>query len=377
MDDSIEEMDDSIEIHAPEKGIPVPPAKRRDDRSSKTKKRAESATSSKATEAESADRPSRSRDKKKTLSSSISVVGRSRSDGGPVPLRTNGSERHRSHSGDRGRRGHGSERRHDSSRSRHSPRRWRSGKRTRPTSSWGSSSRTRHADLTDAPGSGRASGRPTEVRPSSSATCHQRHHSRSSADCRSRSRSQHHDRRESVDSVRSGSSYVSRREVQLSPVAPQQTEKRTITVIHSPPRPAETDDSQGVTGPEDSAALADSAGVTGPMDSAEAQDSAGYEPISARKWRSRRLCTTQQLLPTWHRIRTRQVPTQHAHRNQQVTTRHTHRTQQVTTRQGVMGRQPRVLQQGQRQLQDKTLPWFLMSTVWYFRFFWEKSTRQP
>ena len=61
-----QEMDDSIEIHAPEKGIPVPPAKRRDDRSSKTKKRAESATSSKAIEAESADRPSRSRDKKKT-----------------------------------------------------------------------------------------------------------------------------------------------------------------------------------------------------------------------------------------------------------------------------------------------------------------------
>ena len=135
-----------------------------EDGSSKTKKRPDSATSSKATEAESADQPSRSRDKK-TLSSSVSAVGRSRFDGGPVPSGTNGSEHHRSRSGDRGRRGHGSERRHDSPRSRHSPRcRW-SGERTRPTSSGRSNSRARHADPTDAPGSGRASGRATEVRP--------------------------------------------------------------------------------------------------------------------------------------------------------------------------------------------------------------------
>ena len=132
-----------------------------------------------------------------------------------------------------------------------------------------------HADPTDAPGSGRASGRATEVRPSSSATHHQRHHSRSSADRRSRSGSQHHDRHESVDRVRSGSSYACRHEVQLSPVAPQQTEKRTITVIPSPPRPAEMNDLAGVTGPADSAALADSAGVTGPTDSTHPPDSAG------------------------------------------------------------------------------------------------------
>ena len=117
-----QEMDDSIELHAPEKGIQVPPAKRRDDGSSKSKNRAESAssskameaksadqpskshdTSSKATEAMSADRPSRSRDKKMSLSSSVSVVGSSRSDGGPVPSGTNGSEHHKSCSGDRGR----------------------------------------------------------------------------------------------------------------------------------------------------------------------------------------------------------------------------------------------------------------------------------
>ena len=72
----------------------------------------------------------------------------------------------------------------------------------------------------DAPGSGRASGRVTEVRPSNSATHHQRHHSRSSPDCRSRSGSQHHDRHESVDSMRSGSSYVSRPH---GPVVPGRT----------------------------------------------------------------------------------------------------------------------------------------------------------
>ena len=106
---------------------------------------------------------------------------------------------------------------------------------------------------------------------------HQSHHSRLTADRWSRSWSQHHDRRESVGSVRSGTSYVSRREVQLSPVTPQQAEKRTITVISLPPRPAEMDDSAEVTGPADSAALGDSAGVTGPSDSGEAHNSAGYE----------------------------------------------------------------------------------------------------
>ena len=89
-----QEMDDSIEIHAPEEGLQIPPVKRKNDGSSKeldSMKRAESANSStfKATEADSADRPSRSRDKN-TLSSSVSVVGRSRSDGGPVPFRDQG-----------------------------------------------------------------------------------------------------------------------------------------------------------------------------------------------------------------------------------------------------------------------------------------------
>ena len=210
--------------------------------------------STRAMEADSADWPSRSRDKKKTVSSSVSVVGRSRSDGSPVPSATKVSEHHRSCSGDRNRWSHGSERRHNSPRSRHSPRR-RSGERARPTSSsGGSSSRARHADLADAPGSGHASGKAMEVQPSSSSTRHQRHHSRSSGDHRS------------LSSERSGSSYVSRREVQLFLVVPQAPVRRTITVIPSPPRPARMDKSTSVTGPTDLAALADSAGVTGLMD---------------------------------------------------------------------------------------------------------------
>ena len=87
-------------------------------------KRVKTATSSmsKAMEGDSAGRPSRSSDRSRTVSSSVSVVGRSRSDGGPMPSGTNGSERHRSRSGERGRRdrGHGSERCHESSRFHHS-----------------------------------------------------------------------------------------------------------------------------------------------------------------------------------------------------------------------------------------------------------------
>ena len=69
-------------------------------------KRAKTATSSmsKATEGDSASRPSRSSDKK-TLSSGVSVVGRSRSDGGPMLSGTNRSERHRLRSGVWGRLG--------------------------------------------------------------------------------------------------------------------------------------------------------------------------------------------------------------------------------------------------------------------------------
>ena len=86
-------MDGPVEIHSPEEVLQLP-AKRLNDRSSKSK-RAMTATSSgsKATEVEqSAVRPSRSRQPKKSVASSVSVVGRPSSDG---------SERHRSQSGDR------------------------------------------------------------------------------------------------------------------------------------------------------------------------------------------------------------------------------------------------------------------------------------
>ena len=113
-------MDNSVEIHAPEDALQLPPSKGRSDGSSK-KKRAKTATESgsKATEADSAGRPSRSREPKKSVSSSVSMVGRPRSDG---VSGTKGSERHRSRSGERSRRSHGSDRRHDSPRSHHSSR---------------------------------------------------------------------------------------------------------------------------------------------------------------------------------------------------------------------------------------------------------------
>ena len=85
------------------------PAKRSSEGSSKSK-RAKTATSfgSKATEVEkSAVRPSRSREPKKSVASSVSVVGWPSSDG---------SESHRSRSGDRKRRSHGFDRRQDSPR---------------------------------------------------------------------------------------------------------------------------------------------------------------------------------------------------------------------------------------------------------------------
>ena len=154
------------------------------------------------------------------VSSSMSVVGRPRSDG--VKSGTTGSERHRSRSGERSRRSHGYDRRHDSPRSHHSSRhdsgRRESGERARHTSLGGSSSR-RQADATGAPGSSRVSARAADVRPSGSSTHSHHHHHKSSDDRRSLSSSssrasvdrrsppghhQDHGRRES--SERSGSS---------------------------------------------------------------------------------------------------------------------------------------------------------------------------
>ena len=368
---------------------------------------------SKATEGDFASRPSRSSDRSRTVSSSVSVGGRSRSDGGPMPSGNNGSESHRSRSGEWSRRdrGHGSERSHKSSRFHHSTRHRESGERARPkSSSEGSSSRSKQADVMD-------------VRPSTS-THHQHHHNprplhlgyglvlprlklrrqrllaglpdpvtrrrpfhraslwwedpgRTAAQClpgptdlnaidyavvfgadevhgserlqntprsghsprhrRSgeqtrpmssggfssrarhadptssleviggswvRSGSQLHDRCESVDSVMSGLSYVSRREVQLSPVAPQQTEKRTITVIPLPPRPADD-------GPASDGLAGDDLASDSPADDGPAYDGSagdGSSRLVSFGWpsscdRTDGLCTTQQLLLTQHSIR--------------------------------------------------------------------------
>ena len=171
-------------------------------------------------------------------------MGRSRSGSGPGPSGTKGSECHRSRSGERGRRdrGHGSERRLHSSRFRHSSGHQESGEGPAP----GPSRLTRRMfrGLAVLRGGRRISGlllpliiimedlgRPTYP---------------------------------DVD-------------VQMSPIVPQAPEKRTFTVIPSPPRPARMDDSAGVTGPTNLAKLADSAGVTGPADSADDQDSADDE----------------------------------------------------------------------------------------------------
>ena len=77
-------MDDSVEIHAPEEALQLPTTKHKSDGLSQTKRpktATGSGSGSKATEVEqSAGRPSRSREPKKSVSSSVLVVGRPRSD---------------------------------------------------------------------------------------------------------------------------------------------------------------------------------------------------------------------------------------------------------------------------------------------------------
>ena len=232
-------MDDSVEIHTPQEVLQLP-TKPKSDGSSKTK-RAKTATGSgsKAKGVEqSASWPSRSHEPKKSVASSVSMVGRPRSDSSSG---AKGSERHRSRSGERNRRSHRSDRRQDSPRSHHSSRHdsgCREGERARPTSSGGSSSR-RQADWTGGPGSSHVSSRATDVRPSGSSSHSHHHHRKSSGDRRSLSSSSsrasadrksppgHHrdGRRESAE--RSGSSYISRQEVQLSPAIAQSPGSRS------------------------------------------------------------------------------------------------------------------------------------------------------
>ena len=163
-------MEDSVEIHAPEEALQLP-AKHKSDGSSKPK-RAKTATSSgsKAMEVEQSDIwPSRSHAPKKSMASSMSVVGRPSS---------NGSECHRSQVG--------IAREDHSSRHHSGP---REGEQITPTSSGGSSSR-RQADWTDGLESSRVSSRATaDVQASGSSSYSHHHHHKSSGDHRSLSSS--------------------------------------------------------------------------------------------------------------------------------------------------------------------------------------------
>ena len=139
-------------------------------------------------------------------------------------------------------------------------------------------------------GSSRVS-KATDACPSASSS-HAHHHRKSSGDHRSLSSSSsrasanrksppgHHHERRRESAERSGSSYVSRREVQLSPVVTQSPERRTITVIPLPARPdhmeepaAEVAGPASVTGPSEV--------VDGPADDGPASDGpAGDDPAS-------------------------------------------------------------------------------------------------
>ena len=251
--------------HTLDDGLQAPPVKKRDDGSTwqhqDSVRKDKTATSSKTSKATD-DRPSRSHDKKssKTVSSSVSVVDRSsRSDG---PSGTRGSDHHRSHSDEGGHKDHhcGSFRRHESPRAHHLPRHHESEEQTWPWSSSGrSSSKSKHGvDSMDHAGSTHALGKATDVRLSSS----HHHHLRATVDHRflpSPSRAtvnhrslpeQHNHRWHEKDSMdHPGSFHVSRSEIDLTTAIPEPPEKRTITVIQLPARPAADDDSAGVTGP--------------------------------------------------------------------------------------------------------------------------------
>ena len=182
--------------------------------SSKTKR-----TKTKATTSESSQPMS--------VASSVSVVGRPSS---------HGSDRRKSRSPECKRR-HGDDRRQDSPR--HQSSRCdgsrRESERFRPSSSGGLSSRRRAE-------SGSVS-KASDTRPSASSS---RHHHHSSGDRGSlsstssrtspdrRSSPSHERRRQSAD--RTGQTYVTRRDVKLSPKSSKPPEKRTITVVSSPAR---------------------------------------------------------------------------------------------------------------------------------------------
>ena len=98
------------------------------------------------------------------------------------------------------------------------------------------------------------------------------HSSRAAVNHRSRP-TQHHSRRHDgdlADHLRS--SHVSSKEIDLTSTVPDQPERRTITVIQSPPHPATVDDSAGSTGPAEVADSARGDGPARPEDSAVVAD---------------------------------------------------------------------------------------------------------
>ena len=114
---------------------------------------------------------------------------------------------------------------------------------------------------------------------------------------------------------------MSRRDVELSTAVPEAHEKRTITVIQSPPRPAPDDDSAGVMGPaetadsdEDSSRPADPADDDDLVGGAEpaGEDDSAVDAVSAEEVR------TRQVLPTRQIMRTQHLPTQQGGQTRQV-----------------------------------------------------------
>ena len=279
-------MDNSFEIHAPEESFNFLPSVRATGRPIPREPRQQQVLGRRLRRCSNlpADLPGPVNPRSPWLPACL--VGRPSSDG---------SEHHRSRSGDHKRRSHGSDRRQDSPRhhsSTYDSGRWE-GERARPTSSGGSSSR-RQADSTGGLGSSRVSLRATDVQPSGSSSHSYHHHHKSSGDRRSLSSSSssrasadrksppgHHQDGRHESAERFGSSYVSRWEVQLSPAVTQSPERRTITVIPSPTQPehveesaAEVDDPARVTGLTEAVdqPAGDSPASDGPADDDPASD---------------------------------------------------------------------------------------------------------
>ena len=154
----------------------------------------------------------------------------------------------------------------------------------------GGSSSRRHVDSTGGSGSSCVS-KAADAHPSASSS-HAHHHRKYSGDCRYLSSSSyrasadrksppgHHHERRRESAERSGSSYVSRRGVQLSQTVTKSPERRTITVIPSPAQSVQVEEpAVEVAGP--ASVMGPSEVVDGPAVDGPASDSpAGDDPAS-------------------------------------------------------------------------------------------------